>query len=310
MKKISVIALLTIIASSLLLIPTASAMPSHNNDFGDATGTRPNKKVLVVYDEEIASSNYHFFDAFSTISGPNYIMKQVRRTISRFPWYLRLLSYSLTWDSNDALSTKESCITELEQEIGWVQGVTADILIGWTGQNNDNSWGGCAHVGYGSCLIKVQADWADDNSLQEELTHVFGVLDHCQDDNCVMSRKQLYWSYITENLYPEGGTVIVLIFNWQCVGYISTVWCDGHYYALLDSGGHVAREGEYYKTDLGSFGVVPDEGVVVGDPPCNPTNTQPKEGINPTHAEIPIIFIAMVVAVSCVIIVWKLRRKR
>lgn len=290
------------------------AAPSPNNDFGDATGTRPNKRVLVAYDEEIASSSYHFFDAFSTISGASYIHKQIRRAISRFPWYLKILPYSYSWDSDDNLSSDTDCILEVEREIGWVKGETADILIAWTGQNNNNSWGGCAHVGYGSCIIKVQTDWADDNCLQEELTHIFGVMDHCQDDNCVMSRKWQWWSTINENLYPEGGTVIVLIFNWQYVGYISTNWCHYHETCLYNSGGNIASIGDAYTTDTGSS-EISDEGIIISDPSCNPANPQPKEGINqPTIwtylVRIAIVALPTMIFIVALKVIIKRRRKK
>ncbi len=170
-----------------------------------------------------------------------------------------------------------------------------DLLIAWTGQDNDNL-GGLAYVGHGVCINKIQEDWADDNTVQEEVTHLFGVRSHCKGD-CVMSDAMVFFLWIWEDLRPiEERKAYISIWNLQTWGSVSCKWCKAHKDQLLASQG---------KIDV-------SESKILAEPKVNPCNDPPEERreINPTHPEMPYIIATAVVGVIIAVVLWRYAKRR
>ena len=300
LKRVLILVALLLLSS----VPLAACQPycdeTGAGEFGIAPPAGNPLRVLVAYDEEIAGNTYDWFD--SEVDGRTFVRWQTIRALYRFPkmFHFRIIDY-VEWDSADG-STLEESLLELEDDFGWDKGMWwygrwVGLLIGWTGENNEFA-AGKAHMGNCACLIKHQTDWTDDNTVQEEVTHLFGVDTHCQDDGCVMSRKQKFYGYINENLRPiEERTVNwIPIFNNQPVGAVSHGWCSTHYSKLLESEGLPDRSG----------------GGIMSDPGINPVNPPPegKEGINPTNPWVPWAILGMFLAIVAIVVVYIYMRTR
>ena len=262
--------------------------------------SNPSLLVLVAYDEEIAGNNYEWFD--DTVSGRTYVEYQTRRALYRFPstFHLEIADY-VQWNSEDDATLEESLL-EVERELGWNKDLWYDgkwmrLLVAWTGQNND-CYAGKAYVGHACCINTIQTDWTDDNTVQEEVTHLFGIDTHCEDDGCVMSVLQKFYGWISENLRPiENRTVNwIAIWNWQSVGCVSHGWCESHYSQLLDSHGN---------PDIGGS-------EMLSYPRINPVNPPPegKKKISPANPWVPWLILTVALTISAIVAVYVYKRKR
>lgn len=275
-------------------------------EYGIAPSASNPLNILIVYDEEIDGSSYSWFG--KNIDGKTYIEHQTKRALYRFPsdWFRFRIGGFVLWDSDDS-ATLHDAIFEVESEIGWNKGMFYNakwmsLLIAWTGQDND-ALSGCAHLGHCSCLNKIQADWVDDNVCQHEVTHLFGIDNHCDDDGCVMSEKSVFYGWTDESLKPiEDRTVTIQIWNWQSVGLVIPEWCFEHRVQLVNSHGIPDRSPSF-------------EGFAF-DPEANPTNPKPEElgedipKMNPTHPEVPFVICIAVVIILAIVLLYVYKRRK
>ena len=270
-------------------------------DLGTEGRTHNPIPVLVAYDEEITNLEEI---KFQTIRG-----------LYRFPWQFEIIGYE-SWTSTNTYGLHDG-ILEMESQIRWfhgksVGGQVAVVLIGWTGQDVDEL-GGVAHVGHGSVLIKRQADWTDDNTVQHEVTHIFGVISHCTLD-CIMSREYIWYWFITEYWTPYSGSKIIAIFNWQTIDSVTQTWCDSHYADLLASKGIIYNTMGLNSVSKGESMSIAEayqstDGYITTDPEIQPYGNI-GEINTPIYEYTPIIMVTGVAITALItLLYWKRSQK-
>lgn len=303
-KVILAVAVLLLLSS----IPLAVSQP-HPSDLDgfDGEGVTPLAgnplRVLCVYDEEFEAYQFSFFG--ETLAPQTYIKYQLLRAFYRFPliFHFQIVGYE-HWISDDSFNLEQS-LMELEEAMGWqkggmwYKGKWGSLLVGWTTQY-DPERVGCAHVGYGACIISYQNDFTDENTVAEEVAHLFGGIlqHHCKSDSCMISNKTLFYAWFDEPLTPIRDEVrTIWIWSNQIVGTISNEWCDEHWQGLLDSGAVV-----YW-----SHG---EEGYFSSDPRLNLIGEEAKSKLRrlPTHPETPYL-IALGIIVIAVVSYYLYRKK-
>ena len=319
------IVLFALLFSSIQLSSCQPTTGDHcSTDFRGETSHKPYVnpnplKVLIAIDEEASASVQDWFG--EDVSAETYAVWQTWRAWYRFPWEMVFVDV-ISWKSADWANLKVGVVL-LEEKVGWKRhyihnGHWVDLLVGWTGQDND-PWDGCANVGHAICLNEVHDDWRDDNTVQEELTHLFGYeeyFEHCNDGDCVMSRAEKYYGWTDESLVPvEERTVTINLYSNQMVGDVSPEWCERHYEILLASGGVPDKSWESEILTDPEILNEPKErlGALMGEPPNDDEDNihVDPEGY-PTNPWVPqaLIGIAIIVAVIIAVYIYKRRLRK
>jgi len=144
----------------------------------------------------------------------------------------------VNWTPTETPYISYLMVVDLYRQLNWqpgmtVNGVKCDILIGWTGKADaDRTYAGFS-VTYDSlykkwayaAVLKPQRDWADDNLVQHEVSHLYDALDHYSGDpnfnaDCIMTNRKING---TVTIYDRGtyitvqaGTDVTYITNNYC----------------------------------------------------------------------------------------------
>lgn len=183
--------------------------------------------VLVAGDEEMTSTKWQYFG--ESLHWMTYTKRQIARASSYFYECFRIqlsVEKFATWDSDDSCgavcpATLEEVRTELGFYSGMIwEGVRIDILIAWTNQYSP-LWAGMADLDNSVIIMQPQADWIDDNLVQHEFTHLYGIPNNHFDFEhiCVMNQEILFLIYTIE----EGQ--IIYINDWVVIVYGTNDWC-------------------------------------------------------------------------------------
>lgn len=204
------------------------------NEVDDFEGDNP-VYVLVFGDEEERSC-YRYFPGDETPvpirSWQMWAKCQIERgdeaLVSNFGIDIRILGF-VNWDSDDSKTTLYDLLYELYSEtygyIGqWWDGEYwsnyVDAIIGITGQSVSDA-AGYSFVGGRVLIVKWQVYWADDNLVQHEISHWYGVNNH-EPNCCVMAQH----THFVGALWEDG--LWVILWWIRCV-YTSYSWCTTCY---------------------------------------------------------------------------------
>lgn len=217
-----------------------------------------NVNILVAYDQTMASGSYAVLSPFP--GGPipvtmkqylNYQMERVNYRFNKIGVNLTVVEY-VNWTSNDKYHTCSQLEDEAVSETGFNNGmylsngdfisgmyvatngiVRVQILVAWTAQNTNDSYVGI--TGGEACLVRHEEFWDDDNILQHELSHAFGVPDeyNCSQPSVMDQDVVFYGSFMyAEDLTPmyNGGTLpqvaYIALAGWYPVTYLNDGWCN------------------------------------------------------------------------------------
>lgn len=188
--------------------------------------------MLIAYDEEFDEHGYmHYVAPYGVFpeSTEGYIDWQLSRAFYWFELnYGQFVSFQVldmvSWDSDDSYHIDEMLL-EAEIETGFAAGLYPDgtVLICFTYQNNgDGLQGGCLPENR-SLIIRHYEEWADDNVLLHELSHLW-ILDHCLNE-CLMSYLDVQMLFYDEPLAPEHGHITLMIGQTEHWSVFAYSWC-------------------------------------------------------------------------------------
>jgi len=203
-------------AISLLLIPLIASIPTSK--------AYPNITSIPTSDTDVDilfAGDEEFMSGYITSTWGDVWLKDLVE-IGVPPWYSgifeRVQGYFndqvginivfhgwMTWDSDDEVTNCYYMLQEAIEEIGgtWIHdptwpdngywrfnkgmlwnGVVIDMLVAWTWQ--DMSRRGLGPFEWGACILKYENFLTDDNAMQHEMSHLYGLL-HCGHILCVMN---------------------------------------------------------------------------------------------------------------------------
>ncbi len=223
-NRVLIVALLVASMMSLVFMPrTVSARP------------RGYEHVVVAWDEEFAEHGYMMYvwsGGVVPLGEESYVDWQMSRALywfhGTFGEYVEIdVIGSTSWDSDDSYYMCEALL-EAEIETGFADGlyfdgVRATILIAFTGQNVDTLGGGCIPENK-SMIIRHQEEWADDNVIMHELSHLW--MDGHTTGQCVMSYEYTYMGFYNEPLQPDWGHIMLNINQKALWNYFAYEWSD------------------------------------------------------------------------------------
>jgi len=228
MRKQALILALTLLVALWLLPPAAATSLGH-------------EYVVIAWDEEF-DAHYPYLMYIPVgfpllIHAKDYVDWQMRRVLywfhGNFGTYVKFSVIGYTrWDSDDSYNL-DQMLVEAIAETGfssglYFNGVRATGLIALTGQDNDHI-GGCTFPAQKALIIKHQAEWADDNDILHELSHIY-IQNKPADTphgDCVMSYEYHYFDFYNEPLMPDYHDYTTLtILQSEKWAYFSYQWCD------------------------------------------------------------------------------------
>ena len=258
--------------------------------------------ILAAYDEEMAAVNHDWAD--ETLTAYMYVRYQLERARYYYPFYMAISGIE-TWDSDDSLNTTET-LFEAISELNWVpgakrNGVKCDILVLFTGQDNDPK-GGCASITWQACIVKKQHWVGDDNAAIHELGHLFN-LHHCTE-KCVMSTEGQYYYLYYEPLKPvRAGWWTIAYFRWEYHAYTCYDFCPPHWQRLLQIRDAI-QSGE-------SVFTTPEPGQdLFTDPEMKGSGLPKMKGPNPYVPLIIAIAVLVLIALAAAVIIRRRRRAK
>lgn len=201
--------------------------------------------IVVAVDEEFQQISYWVPWNINGLGWKDAVVNIIERAdnfiYKRYGINFKIVGFT-TWDSEDnprwepGKEIDEIRLEELANELNWnpeIKGKT--ILAGFTGQplraHGRDVWGVAFNPAENStkALLVTPSGyyWADDNVFHHEISHLLGIPYECEEDDCVMSYKEVYidfwiedswlfyiggnvtWAFVSHNYCPECEAIVL-----------------------------------------------------------------------------------------------------
>lgn len=222
---------LTTLLLCVALVLTSISIPN-------VLGSNYGEEIVVAWDEEFNAHTfvqYLFPLGILILNAREYIDWQMKRALywfdQNFGDYVRfrVIGYT-TWDSDDSYNSVD-LLLEAIRETGfnkglYFDGVRATVLIAFTAQSIIDV-AGLASPYDKAILVYHQEEWADDNDIMHELSHLYIAEPPADTPHgaCVMSTEITTVLFYWEPLAPDYGSVLLDIFGTGPAIYFTYDWC-------------------------------------------------------------------------------------